>query len=146
MPALLGVHLHFDSLGIPVTPASRISPDQPATVPVVSVVAVLFLTLRPSRTTHCRWDGATAVTSVWRGAAVGTLLCVAGAATLASIKWGLKDDGLICVATMVAALVAARVLAEAGRRRGQAPAGTMFGLMRNTLLGSYCALTSLSRG
>jgi hypothetical protein len=36
---------------------------------------------------------------------------VAGAATLASVHWGLKDDGLIFVATMVTALVIARVLA-----------------------------------
>jgi hypothetical protein len=38
-------------------------------------------------------------------------LLLAGVATLATIRWGLKDDGLICVATMVTALVTARVLA-----------------------------------
>lgn len=36
---------------------------------------------------------------------------------LAAIRWGLKDDGLICVATMVAALLTARVLAEGRRPR-----------------------------
>jgi hypothetical protein len=41
------------------------------------------------------------------------LLCVAGAAVLAAVKWGLKDDGLVCVAVMVTALLAARILAAA---------------------------------
>jgi hypothetical protein len=50
-----------------------------------------------------------------RSAAVGVLLCVAGASTLASVGWGLKDLGLYCVAVMLAALVAARLLA--GDRR-----------------------------
>ena len=49
--------------------------------------------------------------------AVGALLCVAGVATFAAIRWGLKDDGLICVATMVAALLTARVLAEGRQPR-----------------------------
>ena len=64
------------------------------------------------RTTRCRCG--TAATSPRpgpRSAAVGTLLCVAGAATLASVGWGLKDDGLYCVAVMLAALVGARFLA-----------------------------------
>jgi hypothetical protein len=38
------------------------------------------------------------------------LLCVAGAATLAAVKWGLKDDGVACVAVMLAALIGARLL------------------------------------
>lgn len=42
------------------------------------------------------------------------LLCVAGAAVLAAVKWGLKDEGLICVSVMLTALVAARALAGAG--------------------------------
>ena len=80
---------------------------------VIAVVAVLFLTLRPLENNPLSgWDGAPAITSVWRGAAVGTLLCVAGVATLAAIRWGLKDEGLICVATMMTALVGARALAE----------------------------------
>ena len=40
------------------------------------------------------------------------LLCVAGAATLASVGWGMKDAGLYCVAVMLLALVAARQLAN----------------------------------
>jgi hypothetical protein len=46
-----------------------------------------------------------------RSAAVGALLCLAGAATLASVGWGLKDQGLWCVAVMLVALVGARGLA-----------------------------------
>ena len=115
MPVLLGVHLLFDGLGHPRYPGQPhfllISVMQ--LVIVMAVVAVLFPTLRPLENNPLSgWDGAPAITSVWRGTAVGTLLCVAGVATLAAIRWGLKDDGLICVATMVAALVAARVLAE----------------------------------
>jgi hypothetical protein len=47
-----------------------------------------------------------------RSAAVGVLLCVAGAATLASCAWGLKDEGLWCVAVMLVGLVGARLLAN----------------------------------
>ena len=32
------------------------------------------------------------------------------AAILAAVKWGLKDDGIYCVATMLTALVGARLL------------------------------------
>jgi predicted kinase len=39
------------------------------------------------------------------------VLCWAGAATLASVGWGLKGVGLYCVAAMLAALVGARWLA-----------------------------------
>ena len=46
-----------------------------------------------------------------RSMAVGVLLCVAGTATLASVGWGLKDQGLYCVAVMLTALLAARRLA-----------------------------------
>ena len=124
MPVLLGVHLIFDCLG------HARYPGQPHFVLisvaqlliVVAVVALLFLTLRPLENNPLSgWDGAPPITSVGRGAAVGTLLCVAGVATLAAIRWGLKDDGLICVATMVTALVAARALAEG--RISRSPAG-----------------------
>jgi hypothetical protein len=61
------------------------------------------------------------------GTAVGILLCVAGVATLAAIRWGFKGDGLVCIAVMVAALVFARVLAETRqphiRPRAIPPAG-----------------------
>ena len=46
-----------------------------------------------------------------RSAAVGALLCVAGAATLASVGWGLEGPGLYCVTLMLAALVGGRLLA-----------------------------------
>ncbi|GAB2994482.1 acyltransferase [Mycobacterium bourgelatii] len=113
MPVLLGVHLIFDGLGHPRFPGQ---PDFVAIGVVqiaimVAIMAVLFAVLRPLENNPLPgWDGAPAVTSVWRGAAVGLLLCVAGAAILASVKWGLKDDGLVCVAVMLAALVSARAL------------------------------------
>jgi hypothetical protein len=47
---------------------------------------------------------------------VGARLCVAGAATLASVGWGLKDQGLYCVAAMLVALIAARGLANESQR------------------------------
>ena len=84
MPVLLGVHLLFDGLGHPRYPG------QPhfllicvvQLLIVVAVVAVLFLTLRSLENNPLSgWDGAPAVTSVWRGAAVGALLCVARVAT-----------------------------------------------------------------
>ena len=120
MPVLLGVHLLFDSLGYPRYPGQPhflvVSVVQ--LLIVVAVVAVLFIALRPLENNPLSgWDGVPAITSVWRGTAVGTLLCMAGVATLAAIRWGLKDDGLICVATMVAALVAARALAEGRQAR-----------------------------
>jgi hypothetical protein len=117
MPVLLGVHLLFDSLGHPRYPGQppflAISVVQP--LMMVAVVAVLFLTLRPLENNPLPgWDGAPTITSVWRGTAVGTLLCVAGVAPLPAIRWGLKDDGLVCVAVMATALVSARVLATGG--------------------------------
>ncbi|GBG37928.1 acyltransferase family protein [Mycobacterium montefiorense] len=118
MPALLGMHLLFDLTGHPRYPGR---PDFFAVsvmqlLLMVAAVAVLFLVLRPLENNPLSgWDGAPAITSAGRGVATGLLLCVAGVATLAAIKWGLKDDGLICVATMVAALVSARALATAGR-------------------------------
>jgi Acyltransferase family len=116
MPALLGVHVLFDSLGRPRYPGHPdflgISIEQ--LFIMLGVVAVLFVALRPLENGRLPgWDGAPAITSVWRGIAVGALLCVAGAATLAAVKWGLKDDGLGCVAVMLAALVGARLLAAA---------------------------------
>jgi hypothetical protein len=114
MPALLGIHLLFDYLGCPRYPGQQhfgaISVVQ--LLIMAAVVAILFVTLRPLENNPLPgWDGAHPVSTVGRGAAVGALLCVAGAATLASVHWGLKDDGLIFVATMVTALVIARVLA-----------------------------------
>lgn len=113
MPVLLGVHLLFDGFGHPRFPGH---PDFVTTgveqlVIMVGIMAVLFVVLRPLENNPLPgWDGAPAVTSVWRGTAVGVLLCVAGAAILASVKWGLKDDGLVCVAVMISALLSARAL------------------------------------
>ncbi|WP_240274460.1 acyltransferase family protein [Mycobacterium ulcerans] len=116
MPALLGVHLLFDGLGAPRYPGEPgfavISAAQ--LLIMCGAVAALFVALRPLENNPLPgWDGAPAITSVWRGAGVGVLLYVAGAAILASVKWGLKDDGLACIAVTVAALVAARILAVA---------------------------------
>lgn len=114
MPVLLGMHLLFDSLGHPRYPGQ---PDFLAVTVVqlllmAAAVAVLFVALRPlEKNPLAGWDGAPAISSVWRGRAIGVLLCVAGVATLAAIRWGLKDDGLLCVGTVVATLVTARILA-----------------------------------
>lgn len=114
MPALLAMHLAFDYLGHPRYPGQ---PDFVAVsvtqlVLMVVAVAVLFVALRPLENNPLAgWDGAPAIASVRRGAAAGALLCIAGVATLAAIRWGLKGDGLVCVAVMVASLVGARMLA-----------------------------------
>lgn len=114
IPALLGIHLLFDELGAPRYPGQphfvMISVAQLFLMGLV--VATLFLALRPLENNPLPgWDGAAAVNTVGRGALIGTLLCVAGAATLVSIHWGLKDIGLTFEATTVTALVAARALA-----------------------------------
>lgn len=94
-------------------------------LPEIGVVAVLFVALRPLENNPLPgWDGAPEVTSVRRGTAVGMLLCVAGAALLAAVKWGLKDDGLVCVAVMLAALVVARLLSLRGAARPAASAAS----------------------
>lgn len=114
MPALLAVHVLFDTAGHPRFPGQ---PDFLAVTfeqlfIMIGLVAVLFVALRPLENNPLPgWDGVPALTSVWRGTAVGVLLCVAGAAVLAAVKWGLKDDGLVCVAVMLTALLGARVLA-----------------------------------
>jgi fucose 4-O-acetylase-like acetyltransferase len=124
MPVLLGVHLLFDGFGRPRYPGEPdflgISIEQ--LFIMVGVVALLFVALRPLENNPLPgWDGAVKINSAWRGGAVGALLCLAGAATLAAVRWGLKDDGLICVAVLVTALVGARVLA-ADKRSADLPA------------------------
>lgn len=120
MPVLLGVHLAFDYLGCPRYPGA---PDFLAVsvaqlLVVIVAVAVLFVALRPLENNPLSgWDGAPTVTGRGRGAAIGALLCVAGVAILAAIRWGLKDEGLVCMAVMVTALVGARVLAAAPAKR-----------------------------
>ncbi|SRX94052.1 acyltransferase 3 [Xylanimonas cellulosilytica DSM] [Mycobacterium shimoidei] len=123
MPALLGVHLLFDYLGF------YRYPGQPhlvllsivQTAVMVGLVGVLFVALRPLENSVLPgWDGGVVATPGSRSVAVGILLCLAAAATLASVKWGLKDDGLSCMAVMLSALLGARMLAtfshEATRR------------------------------
>jgi hypothetical protein len=115
IPALLAMHLAFDYLGHP-----RYDPSA-AGFPALSIlqlvimaclVATVFVALRPLENNPLPlWDGGFVSAPGSRSAAVGALLCVAGAATLASVGWGLKDQGLYCVAVMLAALIAARSLA-----------------------------------
>lgn len=124
MPALLGMNLAFDALGHP-----RYDPGAPGFVELsivqvllmVVLVGVLFVALRPLENNPLPgWDrdfGADFVAGFAarpgvRSAVVGTLLCIAAAATLVSIKWGLKGDGLYCVAVMLAGLIGARLLAN----------------------------------
>jgi hypothetical protein len=114
LPALLGIHLLFDAGGHPRYPGQ---PDflvlsAAQLLLMVALVAVLFVALRPLENTPLPgWDGPIAVSGA-RSVAVGVLLCVAGFVTLASVKWGLKDDGLYCVAVMLVALGAARIMSR----------------------------------
>ncbi|MBB3605723.1 hypothetical protein FHT40_005410 [Mycolicibacterium sp. BK556] len=122
MPALLGIHLLFDLAGHPRYPGQpdflAISVAQLLLMAVL--VAVLFVALRPLENNPLPgWDGPIAVTGA-RSIGVGVLLCVAGLATLVSVKWGLKDDGLYCTAVMLLALIGARVLTA-----GKQPAATL---------------------
>lgn len=118
MPALLLMHLAFDQLGL------YRYPGQPDLLPLsiiqlaimLVVVGVLFLTLRPLENNPLPgWDGPIATEPGPRSGIVGAMLCLAGAVTLAAVKWGLKDDGLYCVAVMVAALIGARLLSRTSR-------------------------------
>lgn len=116
IPLLLGMHLVFDYLGYP-----RFDPAAPdfialsvlQTLVMTVAVAAAFVVLRPLENDPLPfWDGGFVARPGPRSAAVGALLCVAGAATLASVGWGLKDQGLYCVGAMVVALVGARALAN----------------------------------
>lgn len=115
MPALLGMHLAFDLAGLPRYPGQPhflVLSVYQMTI-MAALVAGLFLLLRPLENNPLPlWDGGRVAAPGWRSAAVGTLLVVAGAATLASVGWGLKDTGLQCVSVMLAALVGARALAR----------------------------------
>ena len=115
IPALLFTHLVFDYLG-----HSRYDASAPGFIALsilqllimAILVATVFVVLRPLENNPLpMWDGDYVAATGWRSAAVGALLCVAGAATLASVGWGLKGFGLYCVAAMLAALVGARYLA-----------------------------------
>ncbi|MDO3638174.1 acyltransferase family protein [Mycolicibacterium arseniciresistens] len=116
MPALLAMHLVFDHLGMPrFDPAADgfvlLSVVQLAVM--AGLIGLAFVTLRPLENDPLPlWDGGLVSRPGPRSAAVGAMLCVAGAATLASVGWGLKDQGLWCVAVMLVALVGARGLAN----------------------------------
>lgn len=115
MPVLLGTHLVFDYLGCPRFPGAQdfLAISLAQVLIVVVAVAVLFVALRPLENNPLSgWDGAPAVTSRAQGCAIGAPLCVAGVALLAAIRWGLKDDGLVCMAVVVTALVTARIVAQ----------------------------------
>ncbi|MGV0811761.1 acyltransferase [Mycolicibacterium boenickei] len=119
MPLLLGMHVVFDYLGL-----DRYDPSAPGFVALsvlqlalmAGLVAMAFVALRPLENNPLPlWDGGAVARTGIRSVAVGSLLCVAGAATLTSVAWGLKDQGVYCVAVMLVALVAARVLASTPR-------------------------------
>ncbi|PRC44746.1 acyltransferase, partial [Mycobacterium sp. ITM-2017-0098] len=119
IPLLLGMHLVFDYLGHPRFDAGApnfIALSVLQTVVMTVAVAAAFVALRPLENDPLPfWDGGFVGRPGPRSAAVGTLLCIAGAATLASVGWGLKDQGLYCVGAMVMALAAARALANEQR-------------------------------
>ena len=115
IPPLLAMHLVFDYLGHP-----RFDPSAPGFIALSIVqlvimgvlVGLVLVTLRPLENNPLPlWDGGFVAHPGRRSTAVGALLCLAGAATLASVGWGLKDQGLYCVTGMVFALAAARGLA-----------------------------------
>jgi fucose 4-O-acetylase-like acetyltransferase len=116
IPPLLAMHLAFDYLEYP-----RFDPTAPGFVALsivqllimTAAVAMVFVALRPLESNPLPlWDGGHVAGPGSRSATVAMLLCVAGAATLASVGWGLKDQGLLCVAVMLVALAAARALAQ----------------------------------
>ena len=75
------------------------------------MVGVLFVALRPLENNPLPgWDGGFVTGPGLRSAAVGTLLCIAGA-TWVSVRWGLKDEGLTCIAVVLGALITARAWA-----------------------------------
>ncbi len=115
IPALLGMHLAFDLMGLPRYPGQPhfLALSIVQLVVMAVLVTALFVALRPLENIPLPyWDGGTVGESGVRSAAVGALLCLAGAATLASVGWGMKELGLYCVALMLGALVGARSLAR----------------------------------
>jgi hypothetical protein len=121
IPLLLGMHLVFDYLGRPrFDPADSDFAALSVLQMLVMMVAMAaaFIALRPLENDPLPfWDGGRVATPGARSAVVGTLLCAAGAATLASVGWGLKDQGLYCVAAAVVALTCARALANDQRKQ-----------------------------
>lgn len=88
---------------------------------MTALVGIAFVALRPLENNPLPlWDGGSVPTPGMRSLTVGLLLCTAGAATLASVAWGLKDQGVYCVVVMIAALVLARWLANPAAIRSAA--------------------------
>ncbi len=116
IPLLLSMHLAFDYLGYPrFDPAASdfVALSVLQLLVMTVAVGVAFVVLRPLENDPLPlWDGGFVAHPGPRSVAVGVLLCVAGAATLASVGWGLKDLGLYLTAAMVTALVTARALAR----------------------------------
>lgn len=125
MPLLLGMHLAFDYAGFDrYDPASSgfVALSVVQLVLMAALVGIAFVALRPLENNPLPlWDGGSVPTPGMRSVTVGLLLCTAGAATLASVAWGLKDQGVYCVVVMVAALIAARWLASSRPGTGQSP-------------------------
>ena len=115
IPPLLAMHLFFDYLGHPRYDAAApgfIVLSIVQLVIMAVLVATVFVVLPPLENNPLPlWDGGYVAAAGVRSATVGVLRCVAGAATLASVGWGLKDLGLYCVAVMLATLACARYLA-----------------------------------
>lgn len=129
MPALLLMHLTFDRLGLPRYPGepNMLALSIIQLTLMALVVAALFVALRPLENNPLPgWDGAVHADG-GRGIGAGVLLCVAGAATLAAVKWGLKDDGIYCVAIMLAALIGARLLTRDAAQSTERSAATVSG-------------------
>jgi hypothetical protein len=116
IPALLFMHLVFDYLGYPrfdAGAAGFIALSILQLIVMAVLVTTAFVALRPLENNPLPlWDAGYVAATGPRSIAVGVLLCVAGAATLASVGWGLKGPGLYCVAVMLAALIGARFLAD----------------------------------
>ncbi|OBB05776.1 acyltransferase [Mycobacteriaceae bacterium 1482268.1] len=116
IPPLLAMHLVFDYFGYPrydAGAAGFVALSILQMLIMAALVATVFVVLRPLENNPLPlWDGGFVAATGTRSAAVGALLCAAGAATLASVGWGLKGPGLYCVAVMLAALIAARLLAS----------------------------------
>ena len=101
MPLLLSMHLVFDYLGL-----DRYDPSTPGFIELsilhlalmATLVATAFVALRPLENSPLPlWDGGSVNERGIRSAAVGLLLCTAGAASLTSVAWGLKGSGpLLC--------------------------------------------------
>jgi hypothetical protein len=119
LPALLGMHLVFDAVG-----TARYDARVPGFIALsivqlvlmMVIVGALFVALRPLENNPLPgWDGGFIARPGLRSGAVGVLLCIAAVATLVAVKWGLKDDGLYCIAVMLLTLITARALASDAR-------------------------------